>query len=115
VDAEPAPEDLAPYQLTEAMAAELRLGVSKIPDRPLPEDLQAYLFALMATKVIAGCVTNFDRCAALRLLYSAADELRWHKFPEDDRCLIEANAGDIEPWVVEVDPPEQVCSENGQD
>lgn len=93
------PGELADYHLPENLAAEMQLGMSKIPISLLPGDLTAYILSLMATKVIAAGSVNSDREGALRLLYAAAGELASRRFSDDGEWLIDCNADDqLQPW-----------------
>lgn len=67
-------------RVAESIASELELGIVKLPGVPLRQDLQAYIFALVATKALAGCRSGKHheeyRAGALRCLLAAAAVLR---------------------------------------
>lgn len=73
-------------RVTESIASEFQLGVVKLPGVPLRQDLQAYTFALVATKALAGCRSDKHseeyRAGALRCLLAAAAVLRRRYRPD---------------------------------
>ena len=75
-------------RVAESIASEFQLGVVKLPGVPLQQDLQAYIFALVATKALAGCRSDKHReeyrAGALRCLRAAAAELKRYKLLESD-------------------------------
>jgi hypothetical protein len=75
-----APDDAVSTEFapTEALAAEITLGMSRLPGKPLVQDLRAYVLALLAVKAICGGAMT-DREGILRCLYGAASEMRRYR------------------------------------
>jgi hypothetical protein len=68
--------------VVDAIYAELTLGISRVPGKVLPEDLNAYIYALLALKAIPRATSNFQRQAVLRLLRVASAEIAKHQLVE---------------------------------
>jgi hypothetical protein len=68
--------------VVDAITAELTLGISRVPGKILPEDLNGYICALLAVKAIPRATSNFQRQAVLRLLRVASAEIGKHRLVE---------------------------------
>jgi hypothetical protein len=64
----------------------MTLGIPRVPGKVLPEDLNAYICALLAVKAIPRATSNFQRQAVLRLLRVASAEIAKHQLAE--QCYV---------------------------
>ncbi len=75
--------------IADDMAVQLDERKFGVPSLPLPEDLQAFVLALMGWRTIAMSETNYDRQGAARLLREAADRLDDYEYLDPDDLLPE--------------------------
>ncbi len=69
--------------VVDAIAAELTLGISRVPGKILPADIDSYICALLALKPIPRARSNFQRPAVLSLLRVACAGITRHRFVEE--------------------------------